>query len=836
MVEHDSHGVGVSVLGPLAVDGLARGLGRRERVVLAALVVAGGQPLASGQLADALWGEEPPASWLKVIQGCVVRLRKLLGSAAIESGEFGYRLDLTDLEVDSVRFERELDRARGALAGDDPQRAAYLAHEALNLWRGPALTDLEDWEPGRTRAQQLEGLRMDAEELYVDAQIAAGRAESVLEFARGLVTRSPFREHRWALLATVLHQCGRQAEALAALHRARTLLASELGLDPGRELVELEMLLLRQDPSLAPRPEREISRTCPYPGLLAYDARDSEVFFGRDEEVAAALRRLRDTGVLAVVGPSGIGKSSLVRAGVVATLQRAGQPVLVTTPGAHPGDSLGGIRAGDRQTLVVDQAEEVITMCPDPLERAEYFAALMAHVEAGGSLVLSLRADHLEDLAPFPGVAEVIEQGLLLLVPMGQAQLRRAIEGPALRVGLRLEPGLVDLLIRDVQGEPAALPLLSHVLHETWERREGPTLTVAAYQDTGGVQHAVAQTAETLYDSLNDTQRTLLRGLLLRLVTPVEDGEAARTRVPRDKIVIDEQHRELVERLVAARLLTVNEEHVEIAHEALFREWPRLRGWLEEDIDGQRLFRHLTGAADAWSDLGRPDSELYRGARLARALEWRDRATPELDDTEQAFLDASLALNQTEEHAAAAQADHQRIVNRRLRHALGAVAALLGVALVAGVAAFGAADRARRNEARAESAALLADARRVGAQAVATEDPATALLLAVSAFQLDGSAHSRDTLGAALMRHPSLLRSSATTISATSSARQGGERAHGLRLTRGQRGRQLRGGKRSPRRCEGVRHDDMAAPGAPGRRRQLRGDGVTRQHAPGHRR
>ena len=141
-------------------------------------------------------------------------------------------------------------------------------------------------------------------------------------------------------------------------------------------------------------------------------------------------------------------------------------------------DSLAGLKPRGRQTLVVDQAEEAVTVCADPAERERYFAALAAHVGAGGALVLSLRADHLGDLAPYPDIARVLEDGLYLLGPMSEPDLRSAIEGPARRAGLRLEPGLVDLLVREVEGEPAALPLLSHVLRETWERREGPTLTV----------------------------------------------------------------------------------------------------------------------------------------------------------------------------------------------------------------------------------------------------------------------------------------------------------------------------------------------------------------------
>jgi len=316
--------MGIAVLGPLEVDGRTNGLSPRDRVVLSALVVGRGDPVSADALADALWGDDLPASSVKIVQGCVVRLRKLLGAAAIDSGPSGYRLTLTDEEVDHRRFERLLEGARDALDGEDPARASYLVDEALDLWRGRALADLEEWEPGRLAAARLEALRMDGEELLVAAELGAGHAQAVLEQARTLVAQAPFRERRWVLLATALHQCGRQADALGAVNRARTMLADELGLDPGRELAELEELLLRQDPSLRPLEERTVSAFCPYRGLLPYGADDADFFFGREDDATACLRRLRDSHVLAVVGPSGIGKSSLVLAGVVAALTRAG--------------------------------------------------------------------------------------------------------------------------------------------------------------------------------------------------------------------------------------------------------------------------------------------------------------------------------------------------------------------------------------------------------------------------------------------------------------------------------------------------------------------------------
>jgi len=744
--------MGIAVLGPLAVEGDAHGLGPRDRVVLSALVVRAGSPVTQDALADALWGDEVPTTWTKVVQGCIVRLRKVLGHAAIESGPAGYRLTLSDDELDHRLFERLLERGREALSLGDPARSSYLAQEALELWRGPALGDLEEWEPGRVEAARLDGLRMEAEEVWVEAEIAAGHSQAVLERARAMVAEAPFRERRWALLATAFYRAGRQPEALGAVKRARAMLVGELGLDPGPELVRLEQLLLQQDPSLTPPVSREASVVCPYRGLLPYGTEDSNSFFGRQDDIAACLRRLRESRVLAVVGPSGVGKSSLIRAGVVASLTRGGTPVLVVTPGVHPLDALSGLKPRGRQTLVVDQVEESVTLCADASERARFFAALAEHVGAGGALVVSLRADHLGDLAPYPSFARVLEEGMYLLGPMNEQELRSAIEGPARRAGLRLEPGLVDLLVREIEGEPAALPLLSHVLRETWERREGATLTVAGYRATGGIRQAVAQSAESLYDAMDATRRVQLRGLMLRLVSSADDGDPVRTRLQRDRVAADVAGSGLVEQLVEARLVAVDGDTLQIAHEALVRVWPRLRGWLEDDVEGQRLFRHLAGAADAWNAMGRPDSELYRGTRLSRTLDWRERTAPDLNDTETAFLDASTELASAEQRAAKARALRERRSRRRLRGALVGVGVFVALALVAGLFAVRAADRAQENQRRSEAEATVAEARRAEAQAPALENPSTGLLLALEALTVDDSAQARDTLGAMLTK------------------------------------------------------------------------------------
>ena len=323
---HDTDSVRVAVLGPLEVDAVDGALGPRDRVVLTALALHCGEAVSGDRLADALWGDVVPASWNKVVQGCVVRLRKVLGTHAIETVPTGYRLAIPPDDVDVCRFERSISRVRELLALGEPERAMHVAQEALLLWRGRPLVDAENWEPAQIEAHRLEELRMDAEELRLDAALQAGRHREVLAAARACVENAPTREHRWELLALAQYRSGRQGDALRTLNAARATLAGELGVDPGPDLLALELAVLRQDPELtAPDALPDASATCPWPGLPAYGIGDVEEFFGRDEAVAACLLRLKTHGVLVVVGPSGSGKSSLVRAGVAAALQRAGR-------------------------------------------------------------------------------------------------------------------------------------------------------------------------------------------------------------------------------------------------------------------------------------------------------------------------------------------------------------------------------------------------------------------------------------------------------------------------------------------------------------------------------
>ena len=426
-----------------------------------------------------------------------MRLRRLIAPAQIETTPLGYRLGPEHVEVDAERFERLVERGTQQLELGEPERAAHTFSEALALWRGEPFVELPDWEPAQIASGRLEEMRLGVEELLLDARLQAGEVQEVAALARARVAEAPLRERRWVVLSVAQYRQGRQADALATVRRARGLLAAELGLDPCAELAELEQAILRQDPALlSDRVFRAASPECPYFGLPPAGVGDAERYFGREQELSGALQALEEHGVLLVAGSSGVGKSSFVRAGIGAHYIAHGREVAIVTPGEHPIDALRDVdlTAGE-SLLIVDQCEQAFA-ADDPAEIREFFDALSQMVFRG-MLVVAIRADRLGDLADHQGFAQIIQSHLLMLTALGPDGLRTVIEKPAEQAGLILEPGLVEILVRDADGR--ALPLLSHALRQVWFRREGRVLTVDGYRASGEIDGAVAKTAEEVY-------------------------------------------------------------------------------------------------------------------------------------------------------------------------------------------------------------------------------------------------------------------------------------------------------------------------------------------------
>jgi DNA-binding SARP family transcriptional activator len=735
----------VSVLGVLTLDEGRIPLAPRDRVVLGALTVRLGASLSVESLAEALWGADLPTSWSKVIPGCIMRLRRLIAPAEIETTPFGYRLTAEHIEVDADQFERLVSRGTQQLKLGEPERAAHSFSEALALWRGEAYVEVIDWGPAQIASGRLEEIRLGAEELLLDARLQAGEVQEVAALARARVAEAPLRERRWVILGVAQYRQGRQADAMATVRRARGLLASDLGLDPCTELAELEQAILRQDPSLlSDQIFRAGSSECPYFGLPPAGVADAEWYFGREQELTGALRALEQHGVLLIAGASGVGKSSFVRAGIGAQFTAHGTQVVIVTPGERPIDALrGAVRSHGDSLLIVDQCEQAFA-AQDPAEIRNFFDALSREVFRG-KLVVTIRADRLGELAEYKGFTEIIQSHMLMLTPLGPDGLRAVIEKPAEQAGLILEPGLVEILVRDVDGR--TLPLLSHALRQVWSRREGRVMTVDGYRASGEIEGAVAKTAEEVFAELSGEGKRFLRDILLRLVEASAEGVVVSRRIGRTRIAIDAAHAKIVDRLVDARLLTTDKETVQLSHEAVAREWPRLKEWLAEDVEGQRIMRHLGSAATAWDAMGRPNSELYRGSRQTAAQQWRDAVNPALTVVEREFLDACAAAETAGLAATERQLSKERSMVRRLSWVSAGAAGLAVVAvtasLVAGLQANLAGERA-----------TVADARRVAATALEDPDFDRALLLAVEAIQIWDSSETRTNLVRVFSRAP----------------------------------------------------------------------------------
>ena len=537
----------------------------------------------------------------------------------------------------------------------------------------------------------------------------------------------------------------------------------------------------------------------PYRGLASFQPEDASWFYGREPLTEVLIGhlagQLASGGLLVAVGPSGSGKSSLLRAGMIPALRSGALgepgsnswPVALFTPGSRPLRALAaqlalltGADAGDltsrllsdpglcaellrelhRVVLVVDQFEEIFTACEDEAERRSFIAALCAaarHDEgtASGQLdggpaalvVLGLRADFYPHVLRYPELVPALQDHQVVVGPMTEAELRSAIAEPAAKAGLEIEDGFVEVLLHDLAPAGYAelgaahgagsLPLLSHALLTTWERATRGKLTVADYAATGGIQGAVASTAEEVYKELTPAQQDLARQIFSRLVHVADDTADTRRRVPLDELQSgdgDAEH--VLDCFIGMRLITAEESDAQITHEALLLAWPRLRGWIDADREGLRIHRLLAVAAEAWRRRRHDRHALYRGGPLTAASDWAADLAHygDLNVLEREFLQASVGNTRAEERAARRRA-------RRLQRLVAALTVLVLIAAFLVVYAF-------RQQAAATQQRDLAISGQVAmvANQLRGTDAALAMQLSLAAYQIAPTAEARTSL------------------------------------------------------------------------------------------
>ncbi len=721
---------------------------RQQRALLALLVLNANRVVSTERILEDLWPRDPIGKE-RTLWVYVSRLRAVLEpdrearghNTVLVTHDHGYSLEIDRHAIDAHRFEEVAARGR-ALLRDDPAAAGDTLREALSLWRGSALEEFTDVDFVRLDIDRLDELRLSVVEDRIDADLRCGHHREVIGELEQLIAAHPHRERPVGQLMTALYRSGRQADALRAFNRHRRTVGEELGIEPSPELRRVEEQVLLHDPVLAPRPQPGRGppppAANPFNGLQAFTESDAERFFGRERLVAELVRRMAAGGrLLALVGASGSGKSSALHAGLVPAVRKGvvddstDWVIAQMVPGSKPfreaeaallrstldsPDSLtelltdpedGLLRAclrvlpdnEARLLLVIDQFEELFTLGAPPSERDRFIRNLevLADDPHGRVVVaLALRADFYGQPLEYPVFARLLSEGVVNVVPLTPNELETAAEAPAARAATRLEPPLLVQLLHDVAGQSGGLPLFQYALTELFDRRDGAVLTLDAYEALGGISGAVARRAEDLFLALGPAERDAARQLFLRLVTIVDQGAWARRRVSGQEIVTIATDliplQEVIDRFATHRLLTLDRDPVggsptvEVAHEALLHQWPRLRRWIEEGQDDVATHARLVIALDEWVDSGRQPDYLLSGRRLADYEEWAAVSSLRPSTAEQKFLHESIAHRESqrlaEEQRRAREIRLGRTARRRSWE-LGVVAVVVAAGIIA---------------------------------------------------------------------------------------------------------------------------------------------------------
>jgi WD40 repeat protein len=447
---------------------------------------------------------------------------------------------------------------------------------------------------------------------------------------------------------------------------------------------------------------------CPFRGLYPFRLEDREFFFGREQLIAQLQEKLAQDNFLPVLGASGSGKSSVVLAGLIPALQSQ-QPNLqmaYMTPTSEPitvlQTSLSTFQS-QNFVLVIDQFEELFTLCSDEAQRQKFIDKLISFSQQQ-KLIITMRADFWGECATFPKLKEMMQVRQELIAPMDSAELRRAMEMQAAIVGLRFEVGLSNSILDEVEGEPGAMPLLQHALFELWKRRQGRWLRCQQYEAIGGVKKAISQTADAVYNGLSSQQQEQVRNIFVRLTRLDEEAvQGDKRRDTRRRVELEElvpvggeqaEIKKLVKYLAGegARLVVTSVdsgthgEEVEVAHEALIRYWPRLQNWLNENRINLQLREKIREAALDWNQNQRQEEYLeLQGGRLGYAKEL-SKQPYFLNKLETEYVDACLELRDRQKKQE--EERRQRELKQARKITVGSIAALAIMTVLTGLAGY----------------------------------------------------------------------------------------------------------------------------------------------------
>ena len=725
------------LLGALEVsaNGNAADLGPpKQRALLAILLLHAGEIVPIDRLIDLLWGESAPRTAAHSIQIYVSDLRKALeslgGRQVLATRPPGYQLDTDPETIDARRFERLVHEGTRELREGDLAGGAELLREALRLWHGPALSDFAYEEFAQPYIRRFHDLHLDAIEQVAAAELEAGRSAEVVPMLDAAIREDPLRERSRELLMLALYRSGRHAEALRTYQQLRTMLVDELGLDPSPSLQRLQERILLHDPSLFPQPAEPAADTAlrnPYKGLRSFTEADAPDFFGREALVERLIRAL-DSGnhLVALVGPSGSGKSSAIAAGLIPRLRDGALPgserwvIAQMVPGANPlaeveavvsaaagvpkglatlldaeGSSEGSpvalrvIPAGGRVLLVIDQFEELFTIADEVARRRflDAIASAVSEPDTQITVLLSLRADYYDRPLLHPEFARVFTPGVENALPMTPNELEAVVVGPAERGGIAVEPALLAELVADAADRPGTLPLLEFALTELFDQRTRAALTLDGYRALGGIRGVLSRSAEAIYGGLSRDEQRVAMQVFLHLVQLGVGTTESRRRLPlADLMGLELDPVELSTVLEAFgrrrllsfdRELTTEQATVEVAHESLFREWDRLAEWIDRHRTALQRYEALMAATDEWQAADRHADYLLTGTRLAEFEPWIDDASVQITGRQREFITAGLERRTAEHGAEQSRVQAERRLERRARTRLLALAAVI---------------------------------------------------------------------------------------------------------------------------------------------------------------